>query len=301
MPTIIPRSGWGARKPRTTPVHVALSARTATCIHWDGPRPVLVTTLAQACALMRRDQNYHMDSDALAPGGANDIGYNYLIISAPGFPAVDGLILEGRGRDILGAHCTGKNTAWIGVQIAVGGTQIASESARRSARWLHDGFVKSAGHAMSKVGHRDGLATQCPGDVLYKWIRAGMPVVNPVPVVPVVVTKPPVVTPIVMPSVERAKTRAIQTAVHITVDSVFGSKTQAAVTAVVGRRFTAGIKWLQARVGARQDGVWGPQSESARISTIKRIQSALHVSADGDWGPKTVAAYAAFLKRNYGK
>lgn len=189
MPTILSRATWGARAPRSTPVRVPLSQRTATCVHWDGSSTITVRTQADACVVMRRDQNYHMDSN-----GWSDIGYNYLVISAPGF-AVDGLILEGRGRDIQGAHCTGKNTPWIGVQVAVGGKQIASEAARESVRWLHDGFVKAKGHSMGMVGHRDGLATQCPGDVLYKWVHAGMPVVTKAPVVSIPVTKEVEMTP----------------------------------------------------------------------------------------------------------
>jgi hypothetical protein len=108
--------------------------------------------------------------------GWNDIGYNYLVISAPGYPEIDGLIFEGRGRDVVGAHCLNWNTPWIGVQVATGGDQVPSPAALASVKWLHVGFVAAAQHALGQVGHKDGFNTECPGPILYSWVHAGMPV-----------------------------------------------------------------------------------------------------------------------------
>lgn len=170
MPVLVTREKWGARQPAGRPTHVAISARTATCIHYDGAVPIVVRTLADAYALMRRDQNQHMDVN-----GWDDIGYNFLVISAPGFP-VDGLVMTGRGRDIVGAHCLNHNTEWIGVQISIGGNQKPSPSALLSTRQLHASFVIAAGHNLAMKGHRDGFPTKCPGEILYAWVKAGMPV-----------------------------------------------------------------------------------------------------------------------------
>jgi len=167
---IVTRAEWGARKPKSVPAKVAISARTATCVHHDGATPVIVRTFAEACARIRADQNYHMDSNGWA-----DIGYNYLVISAPG-TSVDGLIFEGRGRDAVGAHCLNWNIPWIGVQVAIGGAQKPSPAALVSVKWLHVGFAAAAGHAFGMKGHRDGFNTECPGPILYSWVHAGMPV-----------------------------------------------------------------------------------------------------------------------------
>lgn len=167
---IVTRAEWGARKPKAPFATVRIAARTATCVHHDGSSPVIVRSFAEACARVRADEAYHMNHNGWA-----GIGYNYLVVSAPGTP-VDGLIFEGRGRDAIGAHCLNWNTPWIGVQVAIGGTQKPSPAALVSVKWLHVGFVAAARHALGQVGHKDGFNTECPGPILYAWVHAGMPV-----------------------------------------------------------------------------------------------------------------------------
>jgi hypothetical protein len=169
---IIARAGWGARAPKSTPTRVAIGSRSATCVHHDGPNPITVRSFAEACALVRRDQNFHMDGNGWA-----DIGYNYLVINAPGAD-VDGMIFEGRGRDVVGAHCANHNTGWIGIQVALGGGQTPSPAALRSVRWLHDTCQSAAGHTLAKKVHSDGFPTACPDPKLRAWVKAGMPVTN---------------------------------------------------------------------------------------------------------------------------
>ena len=166
---IVTRAEWRARPPQSPPATVPITARTALCVHHDGATPITVQHLTEAQALMRKDQSFHMDGRGWA-----DIGYNYLVISSPGRP-VDGAILEGRGRDVIGAHCQGHNTPWIGVQVAIGGGQVPSRAALASVRWLHDTAQADAGHPLAMVGHRDGFATECPGAALYSWITVGAP------------------------------------------------------------------------------------------------------------------------------
>lgn len=164
------RAQWGARAPKEAPIRVSPASRTGTAIHHDGATPITVRTLADVVALIRRDQAFHMDTR-----GWNDIGYNWLVISAPGFPAIDGLVVEGRGRDVVGAHCEGHNTEWVGIQVATGGDQEASPAALKSARALHDDLERAGGHPMAKHTHSDGFNTECPGGFLTRWVRAGMP------------------------------------------------------------------------------------------------------------------------------
>jgi hypothetical protein len=172
---IVSRKEWKARLSKTPPVMVPIRARDATCVHHDGATPIVVRTFADACALVRRDQAYHQDSNGWA-----DIGYNYLVISAPGTP-VDGLIFEGRGRDAVGAHCLNHNEAWVGIQVAIGGKQVPSPAALASVRWLHDTATAAAGHDLARKTHSDGFNTECPGPILQAWVHAGMPVGPPNP------------------------------------------------------------------------------------------------------------------------
>jgi len=235
---------------------------------------------------VRADQNYHMDGQHW-----DDIGYNYLVISAPGTD-VDGLIFEGRGRDVIGAHCLGWNTPWIGIQVAIGGAQKPSPPALTSTRWLHDTFTADAGHALGKKVHSDGFPTACPGPELTAWVHAGMPVVGPVPPTPPKPAPKPVSTRNIPMTV------AIQKAVHVSADGAWGDQTSAAATAVI-RRNLANVRALQGWVGARVDGAWGPLSEAARVAAVKAIQRAIGVTTDGAWGPISQAAWNRAYAANY--
>jgi len=292
-PRIVTRAEWGARPPKAAPVRVALSARTATCVHHDGAKPVIIRTFAEACARVRADQDYHMDGQHW-----NDIGYNDLVISAPDFPVIDGLVFEGRGRDTLGAHCLNWNTPWIGIQVTTGGDQVSSPKAKTSVRWLHDTFTADAKHALAKKVHSDGFPTACPGPELKAWAHAGMPVGVLIAVKVAVVTA--VKKLIRKPARNIPQTVAIQRACHVTADGKWGDATSRAATAVI-RRVLTDVRYLQARVGTKVDGAWGPNSEAARVTAIKSIQRAVGVTADGDFGPLSEAAWFRAYTANYKK
>ena len=279
--SIVPRARWSVRPPKAPPHGVRISARTATCVHHDGAFAIHVRSRAEAVALVRADQSFHMDAR-----GWNDIGYNYLVISAPGIAAIDGLVFEGRGRDVVGAHCKGHNTEWIGVQVATGGDQRPSAKALASVRRLHDSFETAAGHALAKVGHRDGFPTECPGEALYAWVRAGMPVGTRAQL-------PTRRSPARPPSRTRPRVRPASTRARLVVDGRFGPAT---------------IKALQRWARVRADGVLGPASWRAiqrKVGapvdgkpgrrTWAAIQRRIGVPADGSPGRVTYAALQRYL------
>jgi len=296
-PRIVTRAEWKARPRRGTAATVNIGARTATCTHHDGANIITVRSFAEACARVRADQNYHMNSN-----GWDDIGYNFLVISAPGVAGVDGLIFEGRGRDVVGAHCLNWNTPWIGIQVAIGGAQKPSPASLSSVRWLHDTFTAAAKHALAKKVHSDGFPTACPADPLRNWVHAGMPVALPARVVAAVILAVTVsrntVRAAIAPTRNIPMTVAIQRACHVLPDGKWGDGTSAAATAVI-RRNLANVRALQGWVGTRVDGAWGPLSEAARIATIKRIQSAIGVIPDGAWGPLSQAAWNRAYAANF--
>ena len=252
MPTIISRATWGAVPPRAvTPVHI--SERTEFFVHYEGGTDISKQVADDALALVRQWQHDHMDTSD-PNHGWNDIGYNYLVVS--GGP-LDGSVVEGRGRDVEGAHCPGHNRSGIGVQVMIGGDEDPTSAALASVRWLYDSFSTDAGHALAKRGHRDGYATACPGDKLYAWVTKGMPSDRPAKPAP---------TPSVSPS--PALSGVLRQ----------GSK---------GSTVLALQKRLQAR-GWRlaADGVYGPATESV----VRSFQTEKHLQVDGVVGPKTWAA-----------
>jgi len=281
MPRIVTRAEWSAR-PRLGPAPtVTIGARTATCTHHDGANIITVRSFAEACARVRADQNYHMDGN-----GWDDIGYNYLVISAPGTD-VDGLVFEGRGRDVVGAHCLNWNTPWIGIQVAIGGAQKPSLASLSSVRWLHDTFTSASGHALGKKVHSDGFPTACPGPELAVWVHAGMPVGVAIPV------KVAVITAVKVAWKAPAKVVAKITTGQLAVDGDFGPATKRRLQqwAGVAQDGQLGpITWraVQRKVGSPADGIPGP-------NTWKAIQRLVGSPADGVPGPDTYRHLQAFL------
>lgn len=89
---------------------------------------------------------------------------------------------------------------------------------------------------------------------------------------------------------------AIQKAVRVTVDGIWGTVTDKATWAVRaasrlrGPKFPYGVKYTQARVGTKADNVWGDKSRAAHDSTAKDLQRAIKRlgvypgKIDGIWG-----------------
>jgi hypothetical protein len=158
-PTIHPRSAWGFPGWGSTPYAVADSARTEFFVHYEGGSPTSDT----GAVAMRSIHAAHRVS------GWSGIGYNFVVM-------LDGTCWEGRGWGLVGAHCPHHNTSGVGVQIHLGGAQQPTQAALITARALYDEACRRAGRKLWIMGHQDGYATECPGDILERWVRAGLPV-----------------------------------------------------------------------------------------------------------------------------
>ncbi|MEM1325880.1 MAG: N-acetylmuramoyl-L-alanine amidase [Bacteroidota bacterium] len=105
----------------------------------------------------------------------DDIGYNWLVDP-------DGVIYEGRGEDVIGAHFCGQNTGTEAICVLGDYTfiQPSLEAINSVVEWLSwkscqinaypidRVFHPSSGRQLLQVsGHRDGCATACPGDSFY--------------------------------------------------------------------------------------------------------------------------------------
>ncbi|WP_326554683.1 LysM peptidoglycan-binding domain-containing protein [Micromonospora sp. NBC_01813] len=156
---VITRAQWGARAPERASYQATWAQRTTFYVHYSA---------ASKTQKVRAIQDYHMDTH-----GWNDIGYNWLVDSA-------GNIYEGQGWLSIGAHVANHNTAGIGVCF-IGKDGDDTKLAREAIRWLYDEACRRAGRKLAIKGHRDSNATKCPGDKLYAWVRAGLPVDAPKP------------------------------------------------------------------------------------------------------------------------
>ncbi|MEV5243225.1 N-acetylmuramoyl-L-alanine amidase [Streptomyces cinnamoneus] len=185
-PRIVTRAGWGADESirergfaYTTTVRAAFVHHTASGNGYS---------CAQSASLVRGIYRYHVVSS-----GWRDIGYNFLIDKC-------GTVYEGRAggvaKPVRGAHTLGFNANSTGIAVlgSFEGTNppnavvngIAALTAWKlglydvnplgTARLVSGGgnlFKKGTTVRLKVIsGHRDGYATECPGDRLYKRLGA---------------------------------------------------------------------------------------------------------------------------------
>ncbi len=121
-------------------------------------------------ATVRSFWDYHVNTR-----GWSDIGYNWLIDPT-------GVLYQGRGDNVQGAHFCGTNGKTMGIAVIgtftdVGPTDEAKaalvellswKSCKKDINPLNQKFHPSSGKNLFQIsGHRDGCATSCPGDTFY--------------------------------------------------------------------------------------------------------------------------------------
>jgi len=166
MPTFENRNDWCPSgdcpmqtNPTTTiPTHLIVhhSAGTNASSDWAG--------------VVRSIWDFHVNTN-----GWSDVGYNWLVDP-------NGVLYEGRGDNILGAHFCAQNSATMGVCMLGDFTNIEPTENQLNKltellAWkicdideepLEMGFHSGSGLTLNYIsGHRDGCNTACPGDMLY--------------------------------------------------------------------------------------------------------------------------------------
>ncbi|MFZ2900456.1 MAG: N-acetylmuramoyl-L-alanine amidase [Saprospiraceae bacterium] len=166
QPAYLDRLGWcPSGNCPTDPTPVPTSVTHLIVHHSAG-----ANTSSDWPAVVRSIWDYHVNSN-----GWDDIGYNWLIDPK-------GVLYEGRGNDLLGAHFCGTNGNTMGVCMM--GTYTSVPPSDTSLQTLTHllgwkacdrdidpedfSFHNGSGLNLFNIsGHRDGCATACPGDSLY--------------------------------------------------------------------------------------------------------------------------------------
>lgn len=163
---LVPRKEWGARSPKGS--YSRLDSTKGVKIHYTGGRvdPGIVDDHDRCVALVRSIQNSHMDGN-----GWIDIGYS--LACCP-----HRKVFVGRGPHRLpAANGPGLNAGHYAVLGLVGSSGLV-EPPDDMLHGLRDAieYLRKEGNAGNEIkGHRDGYATECPGDRLYRWVRDGAP------------------------------------------------------------------------------------------------------------------------------
>lgn len=154
----VSRKEWGARPWSRAVNTVKMAERTRTLIHWHGGAP----QYQRGLQVPRTLEAIHMHDDP--QHGWAGIGYNWVI-------DLDGVVYEGRGWGIVGAHCPGHNRDGIGIYIACGGTVRPTDAAINAARDVYDEACRLAGKPLRMSWHGEDYGTECPGGPLTDWVR----------------------------------------------------------------------------------------------------------------------------------
>jgi hypothetical protein len=164
---LVTREQWGARPWRepngSIPYH---RPRAGVKIHYLG-NEYSYGEHDTCAAYVRKIQAEHMDGD-----GWSDIGYSFVVCE-------HGYVFEGRGlkRRNSANGDVPLNEAHYAVCGLVG-SRGSTQPTHDQLNGLRDAieYCQKEGSAGGEIkGHRDGYATDCPGPVLYAWVRAGGP------------------------------------------------------------------------------------------------------------------------------
>lgn len=174
-PNIVSRRDWGARTTVGGGRGVANSARTQFIVHW----PVMGSRDERQWVRDIEAMHARSITSAAAPA------YNVLC-------GMSGTLYEGCGLGVRGpaSGTTAANTnGWSCCALqpsTAGGTPTApvSQAARNSMRALYEWLCTLAGRRLAMRGHRQIVATACPGPDLFAWVQAGMPATGGIPSTP---------------------------------------------------------------------------------------------------------------------
>lgn len=274
-PTIMPRRAWdfpGWSGPTYT---VDLAARDYFFNHYYGA--TMPEQYRLGAALPQHINALHRSR------GWVGIGYGFVV-------DLNGVAWEGRGWNLVGAHCPNFNTRGMSVMYAVGGDQKLTLAQKITGRWLHDEHKqRRLGKVFNVRVHGDEYPTSCAGAAsVNPWVHGGMlvPAASPIPTLPP--TTPVIVKPPVKLSLDGAlgpnTIRALQN--RLRAAGMRGLDGKALIVdGIAGKNTTAALqKYLNAKLAGRDlvvDGIGFVQRNGYTSNTNRALQRWVGSVVDG--------------------
>ncbi|GAA0972643.1 N-acetylmuramoyl-L-alanine amidase [Nocardiopsis tropica] len=151
--------GWSKNSPAS-----AANPKSGLVIHYDSSDQNLADKEHKACvAYWKRTRGFHTGPSR----GWADIGYSWGCCS-------HGYVMEGRGLFKVQAAQPGGNSSHYSVTLMTGPKDKVTDAQINAVRQLREWLMEPASSISGKVlGHRDFIATSCPGDRAYKMVKDG--------------------------------------------------------------------------------------------------------------------------------
>jgi hypothetical protein len=159
---LITRDEWGAKAPTH---RTSLTPSFGTTTHWEGP-PMGTFPHASCYTKVRGIQAFHMGPQR----GWSDIAYTALICP-------HGFVFQGRWvgiRTAANGTNDGNNQAYAVCHLCGQGDPFTDE-AKHAGRVTLDWLDRNGGAGPGRNCHRDWKPTECPGDAICAWVKAGQP------------------------------------------------------------------------------------------------------------------------------
>lgn len=166
MLDLVTRKEWKARLPSNGILQMPSTPK-GIKVHYTGGRedPRLLTHHELCPHRVRSIQNGHMDGN-----GWSDIGYSFVVCP-------HGKVYEGRGIGYLpAANGAGLNSDHYAI-LALVGTAGVTEPTPEMILGIREciRFIRRWAKAGKQIkGHRDGYATECPGEPVYRLVTSGV-------------------------------------------------------------------------------------------------------------------------------
>uniref|UniRef100_A0A3Q3JER2 Peptidoglycan-recognition protein n=1 Tax=Monopterus albus TaxID=43700 RepID=A0A3Q3JER2_MONAL len=151
---IVSRLQWGAAAPQQRAI-----------LKGSAQRVVIHHTALQSYKGLAECKNHLVSIQRMhmKERGFDDIGYNFLV-------GGDGIVFEGRGWGVVGAHTKGNNYDSLGIALMgnFNDDTPSKEAISSVKQLLQSGVSQGFLHPeFVLLGHRDLGDTQCPGEKLY--------------------------------------------------------------------------------------------------------------------------------------